>query len=77
MPPSASATVTGKTGPGNTITAIALPNIKAFHIDIPRQVLTVEYYQNGPQRAEFDYQVTTTLTDTITGATLASVFVVS
>lgn len=75
--PSASATITGKSGPGNTITAIALPGIIAVHIDIKKQVLTIEYYQNGPQRGEFDYQQTTTVTDTITGATLTSVFVVS
>ncbi len=72
--PTASATVTGKSGPAIQSTAIALPNITFFSIDIARGVLTVTW--GSPQRTTtYDYTQTTTLTDTITGTN--SVFVVS
>lgn len=71
-PPTASATITGKTGPGLTVTAIALPNITFFSLDIPKGVLTV--VSNGIT-STWDYTQTTTLTDTISGT--VSTFVVS
>jgi hypothetical protein len=69
----ASGTVGGKSGPGITSTAIALPNITRFDLDIARGVLTIYYGAN--QIGYYDYTQTTVVTDTISGTT--STFVVS
>lgn len=67
MSASASCTVTGKTGPGNTVTAIALADVRRIIFDIPRQVVRIEYGASGV--FESDYAVTVTVTDTISGTT--------
>ncbi len=60
-----SATITAKTGPAIQNTAIALPNITRFDLDLARSVLTV-YFGNN-QITCYDLVGVTTLTDTITG----------
>lgn len=70
---SGTATVSGKTGPGNTVTSASFPNISKIILEPIRQMLQVFYGNN--QYAEVDYSQTTVLTDTISGAT--STFVVS
>lgn len=68
-----SGTVTAKTGPAIQNTAIALPNITRFDLDLARSVLTIYYGTN--QIGYYDVVGVTTLTDTITGTN--QVFVVS
>jgi hypothetical protein len=68
-----SATVTAKTGAAFQDTAIALPNVTRFDLDLARSTLTV-YFGNN-QIACYDIVGVTTLTDTISG--LANTFVVS
>lgn len=73
MSATASATITGKTGPGSTVTSLALADIRRIIFDIPRQVVRIEYGASGV--FETDYAVTVTVTDTISGVT--STFVMS
>lgn len=68
-----SGTVTAKTGPGVQNTAIVLPNITRFDLDLAHSVLTVYYGAN--QIAYYDIVGVTTLTDTISGT--SNTFVVS
>lgn len=64
--PTASATVTAKTGPAVQATATVLAGITSFTIDVKRQLL--QFYQGneltGPAK-EFDLTGVTTITDTI------------
>lgn len=65
--PTASATITAKSGPASQSTAIPLDGITSFTVDVKRQVLQI-YQGNeltGPAK-EFDLTGVTTLTDTIT-----------
>lgn len=61
----ASCTVTGKTGPGNTVTAVALADVKEITFDIAKAVVRIKYGAN--KVFESDYAVTVTVTDTISG----------
>jgi hypothetical protein len=56
------ATISGKTGPGSTITSTVLRNLTQFNLDLAKKVLST---QADGQYQEFDLQVTTTLTCTI------------
>lgn len=57
------ATITGKTGPAQTVTALVLTNLRVFHMDLAgRSVLLTESDQG---KREFDINATTTLTCTI------------
>lgn len=57
------ATITGKTGPAQAVTALVLTNLRVFHLDLAgRSVLMTESDQG---KREFDIAVTTTLTCTI------------
>lgn len=69
----ASATVTGKTGPGLTSTAIGMINLREIVIDFEMGVISFKT-RNG-RYAAYDYTQTTALTDTI--AALVSTFAVS
>lgn len=69
----ASATVTGKTGPGLTSTAIGLTNLRELVIDFDGGVISFKT-RNGRYIA-YDYTQTTALTDTI--AALVSTFIAS
>lgn len=62
-----SATITGKTGPAETITALVLANVTRVDFQLDRKVVTI-YYGNN-QVFETDYAVTVTVTDTISGTT--------
>jgi hypothetical protein len=64
--PTASATVTAKSGPAVQSTAQVLSGITSFSIDVKRQV--IQFYQGneltGPAK-EYDLTGVTTITDTI------------
>ena len=68
-----SGTFTAKTGPAVQNTAIVLPNITRFDLDLARSILTVFY--NTISIAYYDIVGVTTLTDTISGT--SHTFVVS
>ena len=65
----ANLTLSGKSGPAQTMTTIAVPNISRLDLDFAASRGTV-YANNAvngqPRKIEFDMIVTTTLTDTIT-----------
>lgn len=71
--PSAVATATGITGPGKTVTSLALPNVTRIDFQVARGVVSI-YYGNN-QMMDIDYVTTVTVTDTISGT--VSTFVVS
>jgi competence protein ComGC len=57
-------TVTGKTGPAQTVTAQVLTNVTQFNLDLERDVAQV--VSNGLIK-EFDISATATITDSISG----------
>lgn len=62
----ANVTVTGKSGPGLTVTAIPVLNVHNIQFDLNAQVLLL--FQNGtPSPKQFDLNATTTVTCTISG----------
>lgn len=65
---SASATVTGTTGPAKAFTTLALPSVQLLTLDFRASVGHIEWYTTGgkPRTLDFDLTATTTLTDTIT-----------
>lgn len=56
-------TVTGKIGPGNTITSLVFNDVKSFFLDLIRGQAQIEQINN--QITNIDIDGTTTLTDTI------------
>lgn len=57
------ATITAKTGPAQTVTALVLTNLRTFNLDLAgRSVLFTDSDQG---KREFDIAATTTLTCTI------------
>jgi hypothetical protein len=64
------ATITGKTGPGLTVTAISLSDVRSFLFNLsPSSVLKVTL--NGGEVRDFDLGATTTITATISGGIMA------
>ena len=62
------ATITGKVGPGATITAQVFNNVTFFSIDCPNEVLEIVYTDaNGPRRSQIDIGADTTITCTVSG----------
>jgi hypothetical protein len=66
-------TLTGKTGPASSVSAISLPGITAINFQIARGVVSVTY-GNG-QIFDMEYTGLTTVTDSISGT--VSTFVMS
>lgn len=66
------ATVTAKIGPGNTVTAIVLPNLTQFNLDTVKKVLTTN---SDRGIVEFDVNASTVLTCTITAGVNATIVV--
>lgn len=76
MPVSMNATVTGRTGVGQLISANVISNITQVFIDVSKGVMTIHYNSTyGPKRLELDFVLTTTFTDTI--AALVNTVVIS
>lgn len=66
----ANATITAKTGPAISNTAIALANVTLVCFDAPRNV--VSFTQSNPSKiTEYDLTGVTTATITISGGNLA------
>lgn len=73
----ASATVTAKVGPAQTVTAQVIPNVTYYEVDVSRAILRI--WQNGvPGQAfsgqggktlEFDINAITTFTTTVVAGT--------
>jgi hypothetical protein len=63
--PSATATVTGVTGPGRPITALVLPNVTLMDLEPVTSALKFKY-GNG-QRLDVDITTATTFTVAISG----------
>ena len=61
--PSANITVTSKTGPGSTVTSLALANVREINFNVAKQVLTV--VDDSGVSKDFDLYGTTTVTYTI------------
>lgn len=67
------ATVTGKTSAGSTVTALVLDNVTNIKFDFDHQVVTFSYGLNPPRKFELDYATTVTVTLTIaSGVTTAT-----
>lgn len=64
------ATITGKVGPGSTITAQVYNNVTFFSIDTNNEILEIAYTDaNGPRRVQIDIAADTTITCTVSGST--------
>lgn len=75
---SATVTVTGKTGPAGSVTALVITDVKALTLDFDRQVYQVfKGPLGGAPYKEFDMKQTATLTDTIAGAGLNHTIAIS
>lgn len=61
-----SATVTATTGPGNTITSKVITNIKAFFVDIEKQMIYFYQQNDDPTGPMQQYALTSTVTFTVT-----------
>ena len=57
------ATITGKTGPAQTVTALVLTNLRVFHLELAGKSILQTVSDQGQR--EFDINATTTLTCTI------------
>lgn len=66
MATSASVTVTGKAGPGITVTAKTFTGVQRYVVDVGKGILTLFYSSDndGPTQ-EFDINAATTMTVTI------------
>lgn len=62
------ATVTGKTGPAQTVTSLVLNNVTRLDIETFPKSLVKIYHDKG--MSEFDIQATTTFTVTPSGGNL-------
>lgn len=64
------ATITGKVGPGNTLTTQVFNNVSFFSVDTANEVLTLTY-NNGPGQTTIliDVSAATTWTLTVSGNT--------
>lgn len=64
------ATVTGKVGPGVTLTTVVFQNVKFFSIDTDNEVLDIVYNNgDGQRRTQVDIAADTTITCTVSGNT--------
>lgn len=59
-----SITLTGKLGPGNSVTSLVLNNALSVRFDLLKKVLEVDYLDNGPHHAEYDLADITAVTVT-------------
>lgn len=57
------ATITSKTGPAQTVTALVLTNLRVFHLELAGKSILQTVSDQGQR--EFDINATTTLTCTI------------
>jgi hypothetical protein len=57
------ATITGKTGPAQTVTSLVLTNLSSFNLQLAGK--SVLYTESDQGKKEFDINATTTLTCTI------------
>ena len=63
------ATITGKVGPGATITAQVFNNVTFFSIKTAEETLEIDYTDaNGPRKAQVDIAAATTILCTVSGA---------
>lgn len=67
--PSATFTVTAKTGPARQVTTGVFSNVSHYSVDVARSVLTL--FQNETPIKEFDLNGVTTFTTTISGGNYA------
>jgi len=64
------ATITGKVGPGGTLTTQVFNNVTFFSIDTTNEVLEIVFSDaNGPRRIQIDIGADTTITCTVSGNT--------
>jgi len=59
---SANLTLTGKTGPAQTVTAGSFPDVKEIKFDVARNVISVKYGAAPERIFDFDYAVTAIVT---------------
>ena len=68
-------TVSGKTGPGVTVTAAVYTNVQSFSVDAPSAILTI--YTLAGQTIQVDIAGKTTFTVTAAGTTAPMSYTVS
>lgn len=73
----AKVTVTGKTGPGGSVSALVFNDVKSLVLDFDRQVVRVNKGDVTGPGQEVDMAQTITVTDTVAGAGLGHTIVVS
>jgi len=62
------ATVTGKVGPGATLTAYVFNNVTFFSVDTVNEVLDLMFNNgSGAERRQIDISAATTITCTVSG----------
>lgn len=66
-------TVTAKVGPGKTVTALVLTNVKGINFQVDKGILSVT--DSGGVIHDFDIMAATTVTDTVSSG--SHTFVVS
>lgn len=59
-------TITGRMGPGNTVTSLVLDDVEYLLFNLAAKILEVQYGE--PEKTQqFDINSTTTITDSISG----------
>ena len=65
MAKTATVTITGKVGPGNTVTSLVLRDVKSINFQVANNTIQIVY---GDKTQQFDYNATATVTYTISGS---------
>ncbi len=63
----ATVTVTGKIGPGNTVTSLVFTDVTGLNFNIADNTIEIVQAGKAERHTFFDYDATTTVTYTITG----------
>ena len=62
------ATITGKVGPGATLTATVFNNVTFFSVDTNNEILDIMFNNgSGAERRQIDISADTTITCTVSG----------
>lgn len=63
----ATVTITGKIGPGNTVTSLVFTNVTGVNFQIANNTIDIEQADSAERHSVFDYDATATVTYSISG----------
>lgn len=64
---SATVIITGKIGPGNSVTSLVFNNVTGVNFQITNNTIDIEQADSAEKHTIFDYDATATVTYTISG----------